>query len=149
MLSTSTSRNTSDQFSLRSSAVTLKSRRSAPSNDELSSAENERVAEIENRILLVKQKRAPQAYETLRLKALNEVESDRLRKKSAPDHLEGVEPPWNDGRKEVHDLYDEMMVEDFEQRIAAIRFSSAGKRALEDAEKAEKAKGGPGGQDRR
>jgi hypothetical protein len=99
--------------------------------------------------LLVKQKRAPQAYETLRLKALNEAEADRLRNKSAPDYLEGIDPPWNDGRKEIDDLYDEMMVDDFEQRIAVIRNTSADKRGLEDAEKAEKARGGPGGHGRR
>ncbi len=77
----------------------------------------------------------------MRLKALNDAEAERLRNKSAPDYLEGVEPPWNDGRKEIDDLYDEMMVEEFERRIASIRFSGAGKRALEDAEKA---RDGPG-----
>ncbi len=87
--------------------------------------------------MLVKQKRASQAYEMLRKKALEKAEADRLQDKSAPDYLQGIDPPWNDGRKEVEDLYDEMMVDDFEQRIAAI------------LEKAEKAKGGPGGQGRR
>jgi hypothetical protein len=69
--------------------------------------------------------------------------------RSGPDYLHGVAPQWNDGRKEIYDLYDEMMVDDFKQRIAGIRSSSAGKRALDDAEKAEKAKSGPGGQVRR
>ncbi len=107
------SRNSSSQLSSRS-------RRDASNKDELSSADKESVAELENRILLVKQKRAPQAYETLRQEALEKAKVDRLLDKSTPDYLEGVDPPWNDGRKEVEDLYDEMMVEDFEQRIAAI-----------------------------
>jgi hypothetical protein len=111
----------------------------------ISSADKESVAELENRILLVKQRRAPQAYETLRQEALEKAEVDRLLDKSTPDYLEGVDPPWNDGRKEVEDLYDDMMVEEFEQRIAAIHTSSDSRQSSEESGKAEKAKGGPGG----
>jgi hypothetical protein len=66
--------------------------------------------------------------------------------KSGPDYLDSIQPPWNDGRKEIIELHDEYMIEVFGQRIAVIKASSAGKRALDDAGKAEKAKGGPGGQ---
>ncbi len=80
-------------------------------------------------MLLVKQGRAPETYELLRRKALNRVEQERKQGKSAPDYLEGIEPPWNDERQEVLDLYDEMMVQDFEERIAGIEMASATNRA--------------------
>jgi hypothetical protein len=140
----STSRNSSRQYPARS-------RRDVSGRDELemlSSTDKERISELEMRILLVKQKRAPREYLTLRQEALDEAEAKRLRDKSTPDYLEGVNPPWNDGRKDVEDLYDEMMVEDFKKRIAAIR-SSDNRRSSDESGKATKAKGGPGGQGRR
>jgi hypothetical protein len=121
-------------------------RRHEPRADVLSKDEKASISDLENKILLVRQRRAPQKYEVLRSNALNLAEEERKQGKSAPDYLEGVDPPWNDGRKEVHDLYDEMMVEDFKLRITSIRASSADKRAMEEAERAEKAKGGPWGQ---
>jgi hypothetical protein len=114
----------------------------------LSSGEKERISELETRILLVRQKRAPREYLILRQKALDEAEANRLKDNSTPDYLEGVSPPWNDGRKEVDDRYDKMMVEEFKSRIASIRNSDYNRRSSEESGKANKAKGGPGGQGR-
>jgi hypothetical protein len=115
----------------------------------LSSAEKERISELEMRIMLVKQKRVPREYLILRQEALDVAEANRLKDNSTPDYLEGVKPPWNNGRKEVNDLYDKMMVEEFKSRIAGIRNSDDNKRSSEESGKATKAKGGPGGQGRR
>ncbi len=96
-----------------------------------------------------KQGRAPEAYERERRRALNRAEQERKQGKSAPDYLEGVKPPWDDERQEILNLYDEMMVQDFEESIAGIESASATMRAMEEAESARKSKGGPGGQGRR
>ncbi len=85
----------------------------------------------------------------MRQEALEEAEANRLKDNSTPDYLEGVNPPWNNGRKEVEDLYDTMMVEDFKKRIADIRNSGDHRRSSDESGKATKAKGGPGGQGRR
>ncbi len=69
--------------------------------------------------------------------------------KSTPDYLEGVDPPWNEGRTEGENLYDEMMVEDFKKMIADIRNSGDNRRSSDESGKATKAKGRPGGQGRR
>jgi hypothetical protein len=111
--------------------------------------EKKRIADLKRKILLVKQGRAPETYELQRRQALNRAEQERKQGKSAPDYLEGIEPPWDDERQEILDLHDEMMVQDFEERIAGIETASAAKRAMEDAESARKSKGGPGGQGRR
>jgi hypothetical protein len=115
----------------------------------LSSTDKERISELEMRILLVKQKRAPREYLNLRQEALAEAEANRLKDKATPDYLEGVPPPWNDGRKEIEDLYDKMMVEDFTKRIADVRSSDDNRRSSDESGKATTAKGGPGGQGRR
>ncbi len=85
----------------------------------------------------------------MRQEALDEAEANRLKDNSTPDYLEGVNPPWNNDRKEVDDLYDKMMVEEFKSRIAGIRNSDDNRRSSEESGKATKAKGGPGGQGRR
>jgi hypothetical protein len=141
--STSTSRSSSSHYPARS-------RRDVPNELEmLSSDDKVRISELEMRILLVKQKRAPREYLTLRQEALEEAEANRLMDKSTPDYLEGVKPPWNDGRKEVEDLYDKMMVDEFKTRIADVRNSGDNRRSSDESGKATKAKGGPGGQGRR
>jgi hypothetical protein len=137
---TSTSRNSSSQHPARSRRDEL---------EVLSSTDKERIQELEMRILLVKQKRAPREYLNLRQEALEEAEANRMMDKSTPDYLEVVEPPWNDGRKEIEDLYDKMMVEDFKKRIADVRSSDDTRRSSDESGKATTAKGGPGGQGRR
>jgi len=111
--------------------------------------ERDRISELEMRILLVQQNRAPREYLILRQEALDEAEANRLKDNSTPDYLEGVNPPWNNGRGEIDSLYDKMMVEEFRKRIAKIRNSDDNGRSSEESRKAEKAKGGPGGQGRR
>ena len=115
----------------------------------LNPADRERIKELEMRILLVRQKRAPREYLDLRKEALDEAEADRMLDKPTPDYLEGVNPPWNDGRKETEDLYDKMMVEEFKKRIADTRSGNDNRRASDESGKAAAAKGGPGGQGRR
>jgi hypothetical protein len=80
---------------------------------------------------------------------LNQAERERKQGRSAPGYLEGIEPPWNDERQEILDLYDEMAIQDFKDRIASIETASATIRAMEEAENTRKSKGGPGGQGRR
>ena len=111
--------------------------------------ERDKISELEMRILLVQQNRAPREYLILRQEALDEAEANRLKDNSTPDYLEGVNPPWNNGRGEIDSLYDKMMVEEFRKRIAKIRNSDDNGRSSEESRKAEKAKGGPGGQGRR
>jgi hypothetical protein len=111
--------------------------------------ERDRISELEKRILLVQQNRAPREYLTFRREALDEAEANRLKDNSTPDYLEGVNPPWNNGSDEVVSLYDKMMVEEFRKRIAKIRNIDDNGRSSEESRKAEKAKGGPGGQGRR
>jgi hypothetical protein len=144
----STSRDTSGGKTSRNSSSQNPARSRRDALEMLSSAEKERISELELRIILVKQKRAPREYLILRQKALDEAEANRLKDKSTPDYLEGVNPPWNNGRKEVDDLYNKMMAEEFKSRIANIRNSDDNRRSSEESGKATKAKGGPGGQGR-
>jgi hypothetical protein len=130
-------------------STSASNRRTTRSIDEMSREDKERIADLKCKLLLVQQGRAPKEYERMRRKALNRAEQERKQGKSAPDYLEGIEPPWNDERQEILDLYDEMMVLDFEERISGIETASATKRAMEEAESARKSKGGPGGQGRR
>jgi hypothetical protein len=111
--------------------------------------DKKKVAELKRKQLLVKQRRAPEAYERERRKALNLAEQERKQGKSTPDYLEGIDPPFNDEREEILDLYDDMMVQDFEENIAGIETASAANWAMEEAERERKSKGGPGGQGRR
>jgi hypothetical protein len=130
-------------------STSASNRRHARSIDEMSREDKERIAELKRKQILVKQGRAPEAYERERRKALNRAEQERKQGKSTPDYLEGIEPPFNDERQEILDLYDEMMVQDFEESIACIETASAANRAMEEAESSRKSKGGPGGQGRR
>jgi hypothetical protein len=130
-------------------STSASNRRHARSIDEMSRADKERIAELKRKQLLVKQGRAPEAYERERRKVLNRAEQERKQGKATPDYLEGIAPPFNDERQEILDLYDEMMVQDFEESIAGIESASAANRAMEEAESARKSKGGPGGQERR
>jgi hypothetical protein len=123
-------------------------RRTARSIDETKRA-NDRIADLKRKLLLVEQRKAPREYESERRKELNQAERDRKQGRSAPGYLEGVEPPWNDERQEILDLYDEMAIQDFKDRIASIETASATIRAMEEAENTRKSKGGPGGQGRR
>jgi hypothetical protein len=110
---------------------------------------NERIADLKRKLLLVQQRKAPREYESERRKELNRAEQERKQGKSAPGYLEGIEPPWDDERQEILDLYDEMAIQDFEERIASIELASATIREMEEADSARKSKGGPGGQGRR
>ena len=129
-------------------STTSSNRRTARSIDETKRA-NDRIADLKRKLLLVEQRKAPREYEFQRSKELNQAERERKQGRSAPGYLEGIEPPWNDERQEILDLYDEMAIQDLMDRIASIETASATIRAMEEAENTRKSKGGPGGQGRR
>jgi hypothetical protein len=143
-----TTRSSSNRRTERSIDDRSSNRRTERSIDDHRRA-NERIADLKRKLLLVQQRKAPREYESQRRKELNHAERERKQGKSAPGYLEGIEPPWNDERQEILDLYDEMTIQDFEERIASIESASATIRAMEKAESARKSKGGPGGQGRR
>ncbi len=67
-----------------------------------------------------------------------------MEKRPTPEWLEDATPPWNSERSEAVELYNEMMVEDFKQRIRDIRARSVAMYALSDAEQVIKQKVGLG-----
>jgi hypothetical protein len=116
---------------------------------ELSNDERASISEINRKIGLIKHNQAPDAFKSERQRFLNRAESARVAKRPTPEWLEAATPPWDSERSEAIECYKEMMVEDFKQKIRDVRACSVAMRALNDAEKVAKAKGGPGGQGRR
>ncbi len=114
------------------------------SNDQIAS-----ISELNRKIGLIKQNQAPDAFTIERQRVLNRAETARLTQGPTPKWLERATPPWDSESGEAIECYNDMMVEDFKQRIREIRARSVSMRVRNDAEKLAKAKGGPGGQGRR
>ncbi len=108
----------------------------------LSNDQRESIAELNRKIGLIRQNQAPDAFTIERERVLNRAETNRLTQMPTPRWFHRVHPPWDSARGEAIQCYNDMMVEDFKQRIKEIRARSV-------AEKLAKAKGGPGGQGRR
>jgi hypothetical protein len=108
----------------------------------LSKEQRESIAELNRKIGLIKQNQAPDAFTIERQRVLTKAETNRLTQMPTPRWLERVRPPWDSEKDEVIQCYNEMMMEDFKQRIREIRARTV------DAKLAT-AKGGPGGQGRR
>jgi hypothetical protein len=107
------------------------------------------IAELNRKIGLIKQNQAPAAFTIEQQLVLNRAETSRLTQGPTPRWLDRAIPPWNVERGEAIECYNDMMVEDFKQRIRDIRARSVSMQARNDAGKLAKAKGGPGGQGRR
>jgi hypothetical protein len=104
----------------------------------LSNDQRESIAELNRKIGLIRQNQAPDAFTIERERVLNRAETNRLTQMPTSRWLDRVHPPWDSARGEAIQCYNDMMVEDFKQRIREIR-------ARSDAAKLAKAKGGPGG----
>jgi hypothetical protein len=108
----------------------------------LSNEQRESIAELNRKIGLIRQNQAPDAFTIERQRVLTRAETNRLTQRPTPRWLDRVRPPWDSEKDDVIQCYNEMMVEDFKQRIREIRARTV------DAKLAT-AKGGPGGQGRR
>jgi hypothetical protein len=108
----------------------------------LSNDQRASIAELNRKIGLIRQGKAPDAFTIERQRVLNRAETNRLTQLPTPRWLDRVHPPWDSERGEAIQCYNDMMVEDIKQRIREIRARSVD-------EKLAKAKGGPGGQGRR
>jgi hypothetical protein len=115
----------------------------------LSNDQRASIAELNRKIGLIRQNQAPDAFTIERQRVLNRAETNRLTQLPTPRWLDRATPPWDSERGEAIECYNDMMVEDFKQRIRDIRARSVSMRVRDDAGKLAKAKGGPGGQGRR
>ena len=109
-------------------------------------ADKRKLADMEFRISRIRKQTAPQSYIDTRTQVLNSAEEARLREEETPIWLHDSSPPWNEGTGLAITRYDEMIVNDFELKIAELREKNANLCVSEDAAKK---RDGPRGQGHR
>jgi hypothetical protein len=93
------------------------------------------LAEWLHKIRKIKRNELSTEYMELREQCLKNAEQERIKKGTIPPALHDVEPPWDKGKGLAHVRYNEMIVVDFERRIAALRERNAASCAKYDAAK--------------
>ncbi len=88
----------------------------------------------------------PMDYIKQRSQALDVAQRDYERRGEIATYLSGVPPPWNEGTGLAITRFNEKIIDECEEEISKLREKNANRCALEDAEKKQKTKGGPGGQ---
>jgi hypothetical protein len=93
------------------------------------------LAEWLHKIRRIKRNELPTEYLEVREEWLKTAEQERIKIGTIPPALHDVEPPWDKGKGLAHVRYNEMIVVDFEKRIAALRERNAASCAKYDAAK--------------
>jgi hypothetical protein len=91
------------------------------------------LAEWLHKIRRIKRNELPVEYLAMREEWLKKAEQERIKNGTVPAALHDVEPPYDKGRGLAHMRYNEMIVNNFEKRIADLRERNAASCAKYDA----------------